>query len=417
MLADSSTALQDAFIIRRSFVHFPQSGQFKLPEPPVEFVTGEVTPDILKFNKTYHNALFSLAGGLKQFHTRIEATQNILRWAYRLYIFRILPLQQRGQARSLTHPVYFAQEQRVDYALSVFRMFIRRQILPFIEKRIPPPKCDEVFRDELGNRIQKFLKDSSASITHCILQATVDYANFWRVEYNKAQRQELGPYSASRDTEYPQCEYVVNSINLMVLAQLFLRLSQQEFPFRIPIPPPKQASPEDRFEVLRRIISEAEAGCSGHFAPGFRPRARDSQKKYKSVIGESIVDIKFLVQTAERMFKQQFENGEEKYGVGERILLFLEIERWLSAVFKIDHSRDRQRAVTGQLCDGKEVWFFRAFLIQALDVIELCAEDNIEGLSDLNRIRNPITPDIVLCLKRLAALFTVCDFLESQELE
>jgi hypothetical protein len=416
-LADSSTVLQDAFIIRRNFIHFPQSGQFKLPDPPVAFVTGEMTPDVLKFNKTYHNALFSLAGGLKQFHTRIEAIQNILRCACRLYVYRILPSQQRGQARSLMHPVYFAQEQRVEYALCVFRTFIRRQILPFIEKRIQPGKCDEVFREELGNRIQNLLNDPSASITHCIMQATVDYANVWRAEYNKAQRQEIGPYSANRDTEYPQCEYVVNSINLIVLAQLLLRLSQQEFPFRIPIPPPKQASPGDRFEVLQRIVSEAEGSYSANFTPGLWRRARDTRKKNRSVIDQSIVDIKFLVQTAERTFKEQFEKGEEKLDVGERILLFLGIERWLTPVFNVDHGQDRQRAIIGQLCDEQEAWFFRAFLIQALDVIELCAEGNLDGLSDLNRIRNPVTPDIVLSIKRLAHNFAVGDFPESQELQ
>jgi hypothetical protein len=340
ILADSSQCLQDAFAIRTSFKNFPPSGNFKLPDPPAGTVPGELTPEFLIFNKTYHNSLFALAGGLKRFHTIIHATQNILALVYRWYVGRILPRLVKTNPE-LAQPSKFARIQRTEYALTVFTCFLRPPVLGFVERPIPAETRDEIYRAFLGAKIEEYLKGEEP-VAHCILQATVDYVNEWRTLFNETTNGKQASCAADRENDYPQCEYVVKAVDLMVLCQLFVQISRMRFPFPAPIPAKGEVSQEERQAALVDMVSSVSSTYyrGGRLVPvnWKETKVWGAKKNWvESVAIPACFDAKFLLQRAEITFKEDFERGDEQIDVGNRILLFLEIEKRLRPVLTCEH--------------------------------------------------------------------------------
>jgi hypothetical protein len=334
---------------------------------------------------------------------------------YRRYVGRILPRLVKTNS-DLAQPSKFARIQRTEYALTVFKCFLRPPVLGFVERTIPAETRGEVYRAFLGAKIEEYLKGEEP-VAHCVLQATVDYVNDWRALFNETTNGKQASCAANHENDYPQCQYVVKAVDLMVLCQLFLQISRMRFPFPAPIPAKGEVSQESRQAALIEMVSSVSSTYyrGGRLIPLNWKETKvwgNKRNWVETVAIPACSDAKFLLQRAEVTFKDDFERGDEQSGVGNRILLFLEIEKRLRPVLTCEHvavGTSKRQALFGALLDGQDPWFFRAFFMQGLDVIEQLGDDKVPGLPDLAKIRNPITADILGPMRRMAGWFLLGD--------
>jgi hypothetical protein len=413
ILADSARCIDDCFTIRTTFKHFPPSTNFKLPDPPRAVPLGELPPELLRFNKTYHNSLFALAGGLKHFHTIIDAAQNVLASVYRFYVGRVLP---KTQNLEINQAANFACVQRTEYALTVFKSFLRPPALGFVEKSVPAANRDQVFKLALAAKIEDRLRDPDLPVTQCVVDAAVDYVNEWK---EKAGDRQV-PCSCDEDTDYLQCGYVMQAVDLIVITQMFVQLSRLSFPFPAPIPTLKEADATQRREALMSMVKQVSSvGAAGGkiVQRTWRDERQWARDKlwFEKVALVASADLKFLLQRAEANFKEDFERGDEQIGVGSRILLFLEIGKGLTPLVEAKQVGEPKKILSllahlfcpRDSTEPVEPWYFRAFLLQALDVIQKLRENEVPEIPDLDKIRNPVTEEMFDLMSELASWFAL----------
>jgi hypothetical protein len=297
--------------------------------------------------------------------------------------------------------------------LTVFRSFLRPPLLGFVEKAVPAANRDRVFKTALATKIEERLRNPALPVTQCVVEAAVDYVNEWK---EKAADRQV-PCTSDEDTDYVQCGYVMQAVDLMVMTQLFVQLSQLNFPFPGQIPTRKEADAARRSEALISMVKQLSSTKAAKIVPtNWRSEwqwARD-RPWFEKVALVASTGLKFLLRRAEATFKEDFERGDEQIGVGSRILLFLEITKGLRPLIEADQIGADFKKCTALLAhlfwapDSPtpiEPWYFRAFLLQAVEVIGKLRENDIPEIPDLDKIRNPVTEDMEASIIELASWF------------
>jgi hypothetical protein len=388
------TAHIDAFRLRARSVHYlPPT----VNEPIPTEVSVHLTREKLLEHKAVHDFLFDLAGGLKHFHTVIAAQNHINRLHYYSLAHRLFFAEH-----SQIQPAAYAMFQRRKYGLQVFDQFVKGVLLEYVRAHTEGSFL-EVHEREIGRRIADGIARGD-TVVNSILQGTVDYVNGWKQRFNaESTTSQQGMCSASKDHDYPLCQFFADAVDQLVFALTMNRLSTCPFP----IVSERIRSEEQREVVSKLLQSMSQPSVFVEFA---REQFQDDADI--AILMENSTEAKFLLMKAEQAAMASFARGEIKWGSGDHILLFLEIESLLRPIMTSEilvemlrHDPNWGRRLMSALFNAENPLFLRAFLSTCLMIVRLLREQRNPLVENLAEIGNPITQEIIRAFGNLREWF------------
>jgi hypothetical protein len=376
------TAAVDAFRLRTRCVHYIQAS---VEEPVPTENSPHLTRKKLREHKAVHDFLFGLAGRLKHFHTIIAAQRNVLRlhydaFAHRLFVNGPVPPQ----------PAVFATVQRGGYALQVFDQFVRGVFQDYIRAHTEGVFADVLAR-ELGLRITDGIANGQ-TIVEAILEGTVDYINDWKLRWNTDNPLAVqGPCSTDKSHDYPFCQFFADAVDQMTFALTMNHLSFCPFP------------------ILPGLLQQA----SQHWPFTECTKAEIDADDDIAALLPLYAEEKFLLIRAEQAAAAAFASGEIRWGSGNYIILFLQVEQLLRPLMATDlvlriseEEPGWQRKLIAALFDGEDPTHFRTCLANCMMIVKMLKiEIRNPLLEDLTEIGNPITEEVIAAFENLRKWF------------
>jgi hypothetical protein len=332
---DLSTALQDAFAIHVRTSYFPPG--IRVPD-----LNESTTADPLeqfRRRRILHDFLSEHAGGLKQFDLMIAATRKVLALrieAYASLLLRLCPTLQ---------PENFAIEQMVHYCSGVVMSWIQMpKLQDFIKRSIP---MDVPFPEYIKRSVGSRLPDQLGSADHSqtILRVAAEFVSEWKTQFAKR----VSKTSAS-ETDEQNCEFFIQVIDELSFALLMGRLSR----IRFGLPP---LDSEARAQMLEYFLKAASEPPVGQLA------AADDQPV--SGVLQRSRSVQLFMLSAEEVMRQRFESGDEASGIGDLLLYFLELEKWLRPIMdneRCEGDNAAQIRLIVALCQREPVYLKWNFL-------------------------------------------------------
>jgi hypothetical protein len=167
-------------------------------------------------------------------------------------------------------------------------------------------------------------------------------------------------------------------------------------------------SPAEAREALAATLSQASVSTP-LFAHTLDQVARDPDI---AIVLETSAELRFLLMRAEDAARAAFDAGDNRFGIGDWVVFFLEIETRLGRVAQSPVAASAVnvdplwvRKLMAALFACQEPVFLRGWLLQALMVVRLLGESTTPLLDDLETIGNPINAEIVAAFANLGRWF------------
>jgi hypothetical protein len=265
-----------------------------------------------------------------------------------------------------TNAVSFAVSLRHFYAMEAFSFFVKNA-------------SAEAHEHEIARRVASRTRRRQRPV-EAIIEGTLEYIN----------ESKLTPIAcvANWQRHYAFCQYFSDVVDAMTLSIVLEQIS------RCPLPAGR----------LPHSLPELSDGVP-FLAPRLHEAAEDPDVQV--VIGDA-TGTKFLLSRAE----MAFQNSDLKWGTGEHILLFLEIEKRLAPIF--DHGRAIEamhldktwyRKVMTVLFGGKEPDCLRTALIKVAMAVTQLRQTPNPLLGNVAEIGNPVDDKMVASIRNLLNWF------------
>jgi hypothetical protein len=321
---DAQTAMANAFTIRTRSRHYPKAPK-GMPVPTER--SQDMTPLKLQENKAMHDYLFSISSDLQPLQNILESAKAVLVLANRSLAAHLVKIRESREGTT-----DFAINQRIAYAVQIFSTFVRSPLLEWVARETQGD-VETVHGRLIGRDIQ-LAHAQGTGLPACIVDATVNYVNKLKDDFN--QEYPGNPQihcNPLKEIDYLQCEAFVNAAGSLGFALAMEKISRTKM----------------------RLIGEIENSfvLNGPMLPALRAQALDSLVHMNSrelgffrvrqpsaaeeglvALAESAGALKRLLVRLDRVCKVVFENDEERFGMGGRVFLFLEIERLMRNVFE-----------------------------------------------------------------------------------
>jgi hypothetical protein len=286
----------------------------------------------LQERKAFHDSLFARAAGLRTATTIIESTRNVLNLAYSYF------------ADLEIDPVEYVNFQRGACALFVFQQYTSgRALREFIERN-----TEGAFDDVHGAELRRRVGPGQ------VLVPAVAYANEWRARWSTECNVAFNVVTGDTGRNALRIALICEVANGIARSAALKRLSSHAIEF-VPI-----GSGFSDF-----------VGCN--VVPGFENITDGSDAGIDFVGGDVSKAMHLLLVSAEKVLEREFAERRFGFNMGENIEMFLEIERRLRPILVDEGSSDvaeLPKDILGGWCRGKEPWFFRAALMDALMLID-----------------------------------------------
>jgi hypothetical protein len=348
---DLATAIQDAFVIHLRIFYFHPG----VKAPALNESTTADPLDRFRKRRQLHTFLKHHAGGLKQFDLMTAATRKVLSLhiaSYASLLLRQCPTLQ---------PTVFSLEQQTHYCSAVVMVWVQTpRLRELIERNIPE---DLGLAEFIGQSVRSLLPHQlgKASGSQTILRVAVQLVNEWKRRLSIA-----GANAVASETDQQNCEFFVKVVDELSFALLLGRLSR----IRFGLP---RLDNEARAEVMEYYVKDVSEPPVEQLTATEDEFINNFLRRYQWV--------QFLMLRAEEAMRHRFESEEEATGIGELLLYFVELEKWLRPIMHNERYKGKeinQRRLIITLCQREPVYLKWNFLRVRIVMKNLTANEITE---------------------------------------
>jgi hypothetical protein len=368
---NGQTAFADAFRIRVRYVHC-FTPTVKEPQPTESSPLW--TRKKLEERKVYREFLLARSDGIEHFDTVIDSATNLISLQCRALATAYMSL-----GRDCAPPARFVTTQHREYAMHLTTQFLPEPVWKRIASMMQGDFV-QTYGDELERRISAEIAKGSPP-AEAILNGACDYVNEWKARlYPDYPNGAASPTTPNDQIDRPLAALFATAVDEMGLAMAFADLTE-----KVNVP---------QCDKLARSSSKELPKGAGH------------DPAVLAVL-EFETELQFLVARAGQAIKTVREFEIEDWEHGNRVLLFLEIEKLLSRILEADGggtgpSEWRDSVIAG-LFGEEDPLYLRASLAECMEIVRRARKQGGAGqrLAGIGRLFAPMEDP----LKRLAIWF------------
>ncbi|KAH0786272.1 hypothetical protein GPJ56_009949 [Histomonas meleagridis] len=393
--ATNTTFIEDAFHLKSfNIAIIPKSR----PPEPTE-TSKEFTLKKFQDNKRAHEFLIEHSHGLKEIEIMLTSLQHILQLVCDNYsISQMLSFED-------TYPIKFLKTQVEYLSLNLLDIFVKpsKLLFDYVERQTSVGFPNNQLT-AISSNIEELL-ESGKQLHETIVYAAINIQNKWANMFNndKTNKVKVMLSVAKNNSFMPKMEFYTNIFKDITFSLLLADISKIAIPFQ-------GITSKNRVDFLLSLVD----ACSTVTPYVLSANNIDINDPIISIRIPMLKDIGNILILAENGFKALFEKNLEMFFIGEKIRLFLEIERRIGPEFKNvkDNSNNNlayYQKIISPLLQYNEPLYFRATLIQTLCVIKELYTDKFQRIPNLNTIKNPISEEIFEKFENLRKWFGISD--------
>jgi hypothetical protein len=273
--------------------------------------------------------------------------------------------------------------QRAHYCSSVIMGWIQApRLREFIQRAIPGQIPLHEYTEQ-SVTVQLPDQLGEADHTQTIMAVAANFVNEWKSQFaNRASK------ASPSEADLHNCEFFMKIIGEISFALLMRKVSQIQFVL-------PQLDNQAKAQALTYFLKEVCLPPVEQLTTGDDEFVNSLLHRYRWV--------QLLMLSAEEAMRQRFESGEERLGVGDLLLYFMELEKWLAPI--MDNERCEgddviQRRVIVTLCQREPVYLKWNFLRVRFVMKKLTANE-VKGIPISPVMGVLFSPEVRTACKRL----------------
>lgn len=324
--------------------------------------------DEIKKNKAIHDFLSENSSGLKEIQIMYDSICTMLKLHLRQYAD--IMVQKYSDTTTIND---FVTMQLTEYTYKNFYEILKdlksrgQQSLEEFINECNVQNNYENPKLEIKNHFNEIIKTkSSVSIKDALLNYHIELINIWKERYNGARGKIWNMSSPGKNINETQLAKIfISHVQNLGIFILLNKLS------RTKIPPTNTINPTEKDIIFSVNLCSSETPYilpASKFSPDdpFILSALPSLKQFQN-----------LLVFVEEGFKSGFKDHIEEFNIGDKILIFLKIEKQLSQLFDVEKYREiqlsdekiRYREIVSILFNFVDPVYTRFFLFTALKII------------------------------------------------